>query len=128
MGNWGYNPYIWSYNPILITGFWAHLVPRTCECPLFFGLQDFFPQPGPGTVAWNQKLHRGQNPARKLLGFGKPSRSLTVSPESEKLPFHPIGKDHLSIFRGELLNFGGVFFSKHQLEAGEFCFFNIMAI
>ena len=22
---WGYNPYKWSYGPLLMTGFWAHL-------------------------------------------------------------------------------------------------------
>ena len=29
MGNWGYNLYKWSYGPLLVTGFWAHLV-RIC--------------------------------------------------------------------------------------------------
>ena len=26
MGDWGYNRSKWSYGPLLITGFWAHLV------------------------------------------------------------------------------------------------------
>ena len=55
LANWGYNPFKWSYNPIVITGDGAHLVVAS-HCNLVFFPVSYAPPSERPLVEWNFRV------------------------------------------------------------------------